>query len=866
MNKIMVNRRRSSTNRMRPRQIKHRKSTPKLNKKKRSVHSVPMVSLSQSTHQQSADPFQSTSAPKTFAPSVSEVIMPAKAPLYDIIRFPVIDWHFRWQRPQQLSEQFAQQGHRVFYVTTEIIGLRKEEASKEEVSRLVNIKNIDRNVWLVTLCANQPLNLYKDKMNHWDIQYLKWSIEHVRAKFGISQLVSIVDLPFWTPLVMAMEQHHIVYDCMDHHAGFSTNEPEMLHQEERLLREAELVVTSSQHLYDWATAYNSSTVLIRNAADITHFSMPPKEPLRELESIEQPIIGYYGAISDWFDIRLIETVARNRPEWTFVLIGHTFGCDTSQIEKLDNVIFLGEKPYHELPSYLHRFQVALIPFMKNMLTKATNPVKLYEYLAAGKPVVSTHLPEVEAIASDIVSIAHTPKEFEQAIQEALQDTGTEIIKRRQDFVRHNNWVQRYKVLNEHIIQHLFPKVSVIIVVHNKWSYTEQCLRSLFQKGHYPNLEVVIVDNASTDQTSLQLKALSNPLIKVISSPDNLGFAAGNTLGCQVSTGQYMILLNNDTIVPDGSWISRLLRPFHEDPQIGMTGPMSNCVGNDQALDHFIGDTVYGADARWLNDFYELYRQKIRYTDLLGFFCVAIKRSVWEHVGSLDPAYGIGMFEDDDYCERVRYAGYRLAIVEDAFVYHYGSATIKELRPERYESLWNDNKTYYEQKWNKSWRTPKGPHSIFHLADQPEDIANRVRDSGKRFALVLGEKIWETNSRRWQKIVKGLTEDENLYVIVYTHVYHGNQVIGTRKVGPQLYFTNRIDLFSLVTFDHVLYCGSTDIFPHLYSDHIVADSLCYHDHQLIALLSRLPEIDVLKDAQVTQVVRNVISPTKDISTV
>ena len=234
-------------------------------------------------------------------------------------------------------------------------------------------------------------------MEYWDIQYLKWSVEHVRDKFGLSQLVSIVDLPFWTPLVTAMDQHHIVYDCMDHHAGFSTNDKTMLLLEEQLPQEAGLVVTTSQHLHDWASQYNPSAVLIRNATDTAHFSKPPEEAPPELESIYQPIIGYYGAISDWFDIQLMESLARSRPDWTFVLIGNTFGCDTSGIEELSNVLLLGEKPYHELPAYLHRFQVALIPFKKNELTQATNPVKLYEYLATGKPVISTELPEVKPL-------------------------------------------------------------------------------------------------------------------------------------------------------------------------------------------------------------------------------------------------------------------------------------------------------------------------------------------------------------------------------------------------------------------------------------------------------------------------------------
>lgn len=856
MNKIKQHRRRkSTTHRAASRRGKHRRLNLKYNRKKPTASPLaPAVSFA-TTYSRSVQHMEPVSVQSATAAATltAEKIGPKTKALYDVIRFPVIDWQFRWQRPQQLSEQFAQQGHRVFYVTPEMISIGKEDTSREEISRQVKVKNIDRNIWLVTLCANRPLNLYQDEMDRWDIQYLKWSVEYVRDKFGLSQLVSIVDLPFWTPLVTAMDQHHIVYDCMDHHGGFSTNDKSMLLLEEQLLREAELVVTTSQHLYDWAAHYNPATVLIRNAVDSDYFSKPPDEVLPELESIHQPIIGYYGAISDWFDIQLVESLARSRPEWTFVLIGHTFGCDTSGIEELSNVLLLGEKPYHELPAYLHRFQVALIPFKKNELTLATNPVKLYEYLAAGKPVISTELPEVRTVAGNIVTIADTEVQFEEAIEAALLESENSAIEQRRQFAECNNWSQRYEALHDYIVQHLYPKVSIILVVHNNWSYTQQCLQRLLQPGHYPNLEIIVVDNASKDQTSSYLESLRHPLIQVITSSTNLGFAAGNTLGCEHANGEFIVLLNNDTLVPDGSWISRLLRPFQEDAKLAMTGPMSNHVGNDQALDHFIGDAVQGAHPRWLTEFYERYRRKYRYTDLLGFFCVAIRRSVWEHVGALDPAFGLGMFEDDDYCERVRNAGYRLAIVEDAFVYHHGSVTINKLNNNVYNELWNKNKAYYEQKWNKPWRMPKGPNSIFHLVDRPAEIASRVNQTGKKVVLVLGLTVWETNSRRWQQIVKGLCENEDLLVIVYTHLFHGNQIVGTRKIGPQLYFTNRIDLFSEVRFDLVLYCGSTDIHPQVHSVQYWADSLSYHEQQLNSLHTKVSKLQVLEPIGVSQAV-------------
>ena len=186
-----------------------------------------------------------------------------------------------------------------------------------------------------------------------------------------------------------------------------------------------------------------------------------------------------------------------------------------------------------------------------------------------------------------------PRNLKRRLKRLLQSEHS-VIEQRQQFAELNNWDHRYEALHGDIVQYLFPKVSVILVVHNNWSYTQQCLHRLLQPGHYPNLEIIIVDNASNDQTSAYLRSQKHPLIKVITSPTNLGFAAGNTLGCAQSSGEFIILLNNDTLVPDGSWISRLLRPFQKDEMLAMTGPMSNHVGNDQALDHFIGDAVQGA--------------------------------------------------------------------------------------------------------------------------------------------------------------------------------------------------------------------------------------------------------------------------------
>ena len=227
-----------------------------------------------------------------------------------------------------------------------------------------------------------------------------------RQTAQIVEAISLVQLPFWTPLAQAARARHgwkIVYDCMDDHAGFSTNRPAMLKYEKELLSSCDLVVSSSKYLHDKNRVVAKRALLLPNATDFEHFrrnglgaetGLTTAVERRRLADIPHPIIGYYGAISDWFDTELIRGVAIRRPDWSFVLIGSTYGADVTNLEALDNVHLLGELPYESLPGYLHDFDVACIPFILDSLTLATSPVKFYEYLSAGKPVVGVDLPEL----------------------------------------------------------------------------------------------------------------------------------------------------------------------------------------------------------------------------------------------------------------------------------------------------------------------------------------------------------------------------------------------------------------------------------------------------------------------------------------
>lgn len=249
------------------------------------------------------------------------------------------------------------------------------------------------------------------------------------------------------------------------------------------------------------------------------------------------------------------------------------------------------------------------------------------------------------------------------------------------------------------------KYSVIILAYNNYyEVTKRCIDSVLSSIEFTETEVIIVDNNSQDATVMEventLKGLGNPQnIKLIKNPSNLGYAAGNNVGIAESSGEFVVLLNNDTIVMP-NWLEQLASYFTSDDTIGMIGPISNSVGNEQQV------IIDGISAE---NFIEKWQEipeldpRLVYTTDLGFFCVMIRRPVIEKIGLLDVNFGMGMFEDTDYCIRVKKAGYKLAFSQGVFVYHHGSFSFKKITSEKYSEIFNKNLQYFRSKHGKnSW--------------------------------------------------------------------------------------------------------------------------------------------------------------------
>lgn len=367
-----------------------------------------------------------------------------------VINLPLMNWKRKKQRPQQICEQFAKDKNFVFYINNHFIVENKKGLTKNQVAGKVEIRKLDKRIYQVSLVAFQDLIIVQEQVkNSWDKKYISWSIKALLKAIGSKKIIFKVDNPFWQTFVEDPKDF-LIYDCMDDYSAFWRMDS-IVKLEPLLVKKADVVLASSGTLYKKMRRLNKNSFLIENAADFSHFSQKIKDIPGDIKSIKKPIIGYYGAISDWFDEKLVDYLARQRPDWQFILIGNVSNpIKIESMKLIKNIHFLGEKSYKSLPAYLNLFDVCLIPFLKNSLTKAVSPIKFFEYLSAGKPVVVVDLPEMRKY-QPYTYIAENKKDFLRKIEIALKENKTELKKKRQQFTRQNTWKIRYNKIRQ-IIQ------------------------------------------------------------------------------------------------------------------------------------------------------------------------------------------------------------------------------------------------------------------------------------------------------------------------------------------------------------------------------------------------------------------------------
>ena len=348
----------------------------------------------------------------------------------DVVCMSHLRWDFVFQRPQHLLTRFSHHG-RLFYF--------EEPMFYEGAQARLEVSTREGgNIQIVV--AHLPHGLSPQESDALQIELLN-------AFFAEKKLDRFI---FWYYTPMALEITRqlkpvlTVYDCMDELSAFKGASPRLRELEAELFQKADLVFTGGQSLYESKMNQHPEVYAFPSSIDKAHFAQARQQVTEPADQagIPHPRLGFYGVLDERFDIELLRGISALRPDWHFVMVGPVVKIDPADLPQAENIHYLGGKSYQELPVYLSGWEVALLLFARNESTRYISPTKTPEYLAAGKPVVSTSIRDVVRPYGDagLVHIADTPQDFVAAIEKALlQNNDQEWLAKTDEFLSGISW-------------------------------------------------------------------------------------------------------------------------------------------------------------------------------------------------------------------------------------------------------------------------------------------------------------------------------------------------------------------------------------------------------------------------------------------
>ncbi|WP_061212877.1 glycosyltransferase [Syntrophomonas wolfei] len=315
---------------------------------------------------------------------------------------PTVDFHYLVQRPQHLIKNFSELGVLSFFLNNPHL----HEHQRRGIERI--------NPYLFLFNGVEPTEFLRD----------------IRPVVYYSATAHVDMIKKYRPSL-------VVFDSVDEPSDEFAGWRPYYH---RAVATADIVITTSDKLYKMAKSINPRSVLVPNACDYEHFSPSTHLPIpADMRGINSPVIGYIGAIATWVDLELLDRVAARLPHFNFVMLGPLY--NVSELPQRPNLHWLGFKDYKDLPAYAQAFDVGLIPFKLSSMTESVNPIKMWEYMAVGMPVVATALPEVYKF-QELIYYSENEEEFIENIGKALVTDNPFRQKQRMELARQNSWSAR----------------------------------------------------------------------------------------------------------------------------------------------------------------------------------------------------------------------------------------------------------------------------------------------------------------------------------------------------------------------------------------------------------------------------------------
>jgi glycosyltransferase involved in cell wall biosynthesis len=345
-------------------------------------------------------------------------------------------WDFVWQRPQQLLSRLAQRNQVLF--VEEPIYLDDVASARLDLS--LPMERVHRAVPMLpaTLRGQYDESIVTVR-------------ELVRRQIAVDgALGGMFARPiqwFYTPMpapamIGAFGERAVVYDCMDELSKFRFAPAQLVDRERYLMSSADVIFAGGFKLSQSKAKYHTNVHFFGCGVDVAHFATARAADVvvpREIASLTRPVIGYYGVIDERIDYDLLRTLAASLPEAELVMVGPVVKVDPNELPQAHNIHWLGQRRYAELPAHVKGFDVCLMPFALNDATEYINPTKTLEYMAAGKPIVSTAVSDVVHNFTPVVAVATTPEEFVTAVRQAIESPSAEMISRGLEQARSNSW-------------------------------------------------------------------------------------------------------------------------------------------------------------------------------------------------------------------------------------------------------------------------------------------------------------------------------------------------------------------------------------------------------------------------------------------